>query len=66
MFTITMEKECTCFKRSKYQSTQCFESEKEAFEVATKMAKQMTHEFCKNHAFSVVKEENNFLVLLMS
>ena len=66
MFTITMEKECTCFKRSKYKAEQGFETEEEAFEVATKMAKQMTREFCKNHAFSVIKEDNSFLILLMS
>ena len=66
MFTITIEKECTCFKRSKFKPEQNFESEEEAFEAATKMAKQMTHEFCKNHAFSVIKEDKNFLILLMS
>lgn len=66
MFTVTIEKECTCFKRSKYEARQSFSSEEEAFEVATKMAKQMTREFCKNHAFSVIKEENDFLILLMS
>jgi len=61
-----MEKECTCFKRSKYQAEQSFESEEKAYEVAQAMAKEMTRDFCKNHAFSVVKEENNFLILLMS
>ncbi|HIC44092.1 MAG TPA: hypothetical protein EYO73_07315 [Sulfurimonas sp.] len=66
MFTISIEKECTCFKRSKFKSTQSFDNEKDAFETATKMAKEMTRDFCKNHAFSVVKEENNFLILLMS
>jgi len=66
MFTITMEKECTCFKRSKFEAEQSFESEEEALAVATKMAKQMTHEFCKHHAFCVAKENNNFLILLMS
>ncbi len=66
MFTVVMEKECTCFKRSKFKSEQKFDSEEEAFEVATKMAKQMTYEFCKNHAFSVIKEDDAFLVLLMS
>jgi len=66
MFTITMEKECSCFKRSGYKSEQSFESEEEAFAVANEMAKQMTHEFCKNHAFCVIKEDDNFLILLMS
>jgi len=66
MFTISMEKECTCFKRSRLKSEQSFENEEEAFETATVMAKEMTRDFCKNHAFSVVKEGNNFLILLMS
>lgn len=66
MFTITMEKECSCFKRSNFAAEQSFESEGEAFEVATKMAKEMTHEFCKQHAFGVIKEDGNFLILLMN
>lgn len=66
MFTITMEKECSCFKRSNFETEQSFESEEEAFEIATQMAKAMTHEFCKQHAFSVLKEDCNFLILLMS
>lgn len=65
MFTVTLEKECTCFKRSKFKANQRFESESEAFTAATKMAEQMTHEFCKRHAFSVIKEENDFLILIM-
>lgn len=66
MFTVTIEKECTCFKRSKFEAVQSFESEEEAFKTATKMAKQMTQEFCKHHAFSVIKEDDDFLILLMS
>lgn len=66
MFTVTMEKECSCFRRSNFKPELSFEFEEEAFELATEMAKQMTHQFCKDHAFSVIKEENNFLILLMS
>jgi len=66
MYTVTIEKECTCFKRSKYPSSESFETEEQAFEFATKMAKDMTRDFCKNHAFSVIKEDDNFLILLMS
>lgn len=66
MFTISIEKECTCFKRSKFQNKQSFDNEAEAFEKATVMAKEMTRDFCKNHAFAVVKEGNDFLILLMS
>ena len=66
MFSVKIEKECTCFKRSKYKSEQIFETEEEAFEAASIMAKEMTRDFCKNHAFSVIKEDGNFLILLMS
>jgi len=66
MFTVTIEKECTCFKRSKYEPVQSFKTETEALEAATIMAKEMTRDFCKNHAFSVIKEDNDFLILLMS
>jgi len=66
MYTVTIEKECTCFKRSKFLSEQSFETEEEAKEVANSMAKEMTRDFCKNHAFSAIKEDNNFIILLMS
>jgi len=66
MFTITIEKECSCFKRSNFKATQSFETEEEASEVAHKMAKDMTKAFCKEHGFAVIKEEHNFLIILMS
>lgn len=66
MYKVQIEKECTCFKRSNYKATQYFESEAEALEVATLMAKEMTRDFCKQHAFSVFREEDTFLILLMS
>jgi len=66
VFSVSLEKECTCFKRSNFKSELRFDDEAEAFEKATQMAKEMTRDFCKNHAFCVVKEENNFLILLMS
>jgi len=66
MFTVRIEKECNCFKNSKYAPVQRFASESEAWETATKMAKEMTRDFCKNHAFSVIKEDDDFLILLMS
>ena len=66
MFTITMEKECSCFKRSNFETEQSFESEEEAFEIATQMENAMTNEICKQHDFSVLKEECNFLIMLIS
>ncbi len=66
MFKVSLEKECSCFKRSNFKATQSFETEAEASKVAYKMAKEMTKEFCKEHGFSVIKEKNSFLIILMS
>ena len=66
MYKVSIEKECSCFKRSNYKATQEFSAEEEASSVASKMAKDMTKEFCKEHGFSVIKEDNNFLIILMN
>ncbi len=66
MFTVSIEKECSCFKRSNYKALQSSKTEEEASEVAHSMAKEMTRDFCKEHGFAVIKEENNFLIILMS
>ena len=66
MYTVTLEKECACFKRSSFKATQSFETKEEASVMAQKMAKEMTHEFCKEHGFAVIEEEDNFLIILMS
>ncbi|MDF1882291.1 hypothetical protein JHD50_13435 [Sulfurimonas sp. MAG313] len=66
MFKVSMEKECTCFKRSKFLSEQKFQTQEEAHEVATLMAKEMTRDFCKNHAFCAIKEDDDYIILLMS
>ncbi len=66
MFKVSLEKECSCFKASNFKATQSFETEAEALEVAYKMAKEMTQGFCKEHGFSVIKQDNTFLIILMS
>ena len=66
MYTVKLEKECACFKRSNFQALQHFESEEEASKVAHEMAKEMTKAFCKQHGFGVIKEDKVFLILLMS
>ena len=66
MFTVQMEKQCGCFKRSNYEASQSFASKDEALIHAQGMARDMTEEFCKKHAFSVVEEGENFTIILMS
>lgn len=64
MYTVTMEKECGCFKRSDYASTQSFDTKDAALLEAQQMAEEMNETFCQKHTFSVREEGNNFIISL--
>ncbi len=56
MYTVQMEKECGCFKKSDFQNNLQFESKDHALMQAIEMSKEMNEEFCQKHEFSVVEE----------
>jgi len=56
MYTVQMEKECGCFKKSDFQNNLQFDSKDHALMQAIEMTKEMNEEFCKKHEFSVVEE----------
>lgn len=64
MYTVTMEKECGCFKRSNLEASQSFESKDEALIEAQNMIKKMNEEFCQKHNFSVIEDGENFIITL--
>ena len=64
MFTVKMEKECGCFKRSDYEGVQTFASKDDALIEATEMANEMNETFCKKHTFTVLEEGETFLIQL--
>ena len=62
MFTIKVEKECGCFKRSGMQNNLSFESKDEALLKSIEMRDTMNDEFCKKHEFSVQESSENFII----
>ena len=51
MFTVYLEDECSCFKKSEYQNNVTFKTQQEAYQYANILAELMNEEFCKKHEF---------------
>lgn len=62
MFTVKMEKECGCFKRSGMESVKSFENRDDALLEAQEWAEEMNETFCKKHNFNVVEEGNDLII----
>ena len=63
MYTVTMQEECACFKKSEYTNNNTFSTRQEAYQYANILAELMNEEFCSKHTFySQVAEGNNFVV----
>lgn len=62
MFTVKMEKECGCFKRSGMESMKTFENKDDALIEAKEWAEEMNETFCKKHHFTIVEEGNDLLI----
>lgn len=55
MFTVTVEKECGCFKKSEYQKEKSFEKQQDAYMYSKALEELMNEEFCKKHLFFAQK-----------
>lgn len=55
MYTVNVEKECGCFKRSDFTNNMTFESKDDALVQALNMSKDMNQDFCQKHEFSVLE-----------
>lgn len=63
MYTVQMEKECGCFKKSEYSNNVTFETQQDAYQYANIVAEFMNEEFCSTHTFSAHRAEgSNFLI----
>lgn len=62
MHTISVEKECGCFKRSDLENNIQIDSKDEALTKAMSMTTLMNDEFCGKHDFQVVEDSNNFII----
>ncbi len=63
MYTVQIEKECACFKKSEYTNNNTFKTQQDAYNYATILAELMNEEFCGQHTFSASRTgESNFLI----
>ncbi|HIQ46737.1 MAG TPA: hypothetical protein EYH57_03860 [Sulfurovum sp.] len=63
MYTVQIEKECKCFKKSEYKNNVTFETQKDAYQYANIVADLMNEEFCSTHTFTAHRTEgSNFLI----
>jgi len=62
MYTISVEKECGCFKKSAYENNMSFESKDDALMQAGLMQNHMNTKFCGKHHFELREDGNNFLI----
>ena len=51
MYTVEMEHECGCFKKSEYANEKTFASQKDAYNYSNIVAELMNEEFCTKHMF---------------
>ncbi len=62
MFTVNIEKECGCFKKSDFTNNIKFESKDDALLQALNMAKEMNQDWCQKHEFEVIEDGNNIKI----
>lgn len=61
MYTITVDKECGCFKKSPYDNNLQFSSKDDALLQANLMQNHMNTKFCGKHHFELKENGDNFL-----
>ncbi|MBD3841705.1 MAG: hypothetical protein IE909_07450 [Campylobacterales bacterium] len=62
MFTINVDKECGCFKRSAYENNMTFESKDDALMQANLMITHMNTKFCGKHSFELCENGDVFQI----
>ena len=61
MYTIRVDKECGCFKKSAYENNMSFESKEDALMQANLMQSYMNSKFCGKHNFELCEDDAGFL-----
>ncbi len=62
MFTLRVEKECGCFRKSNLENNQKFTTKDAALMEAMNMAKEMNETFCQKHEFKVLEDGDDILI----
>ena len=63
MYTVEMQHECGCFKKSEYENNKSFNTQKDAYNYANTVAEFMNEDFCQTHLFTAhLTQDNNFII----
>lgn len=62
MYTVNVDKECGCFRRSALENNLQIESKDDALLKAMEMKNTMNQKFCGKHDFDVVEAEDKFII----
>ena len=66
MYTVQMEQECGCFKKSEYSNNNSFKTQQEAYQYANVVAELMNEEFCGQHTFYAQPTDSNSFIIRVS
>lgn len=64
MYTISVEKECGCFKRSALENNIAMENKDDAMMRSIDMVNQMNGEFCGKHKFKLIEAGSSFVIAM--
>jgi len=64
MFTINIDKECGCFKRSAYDNNMNFDNKDDALIQAQTMINHMNEKFCGKHGFTLSENGETFNIAM--
>jgi hypothetical protein len=62
MYTIEIEKECSCFKKSGFESKMTFDSREDMYNKARVLECRMNQEFCMTHFFEAVDYGDKIII----
>ena len=66
MYTVNVDKECGCFKRSGFENNVSFDSNDDALIKANSMVTHMNDKFCGKHGFSLKEDGNTFQISMQA
>lgn len=62
MYTIEIEKECSCFKKSGFEKVMTFETREDMINKARVLECRFNQEFCMKHFFEAVDYEDKIII----
>ncbi|HQR74111.1 MAG TPA: hypothetical protein PLH07_07790 [Sulfurovum sp.] len=63
MFTVQVERECGCFRRSEIEKEKTFQNREDAISYSKAIAEIMNEDFCKKHHFTAKASAGNDFVI---